>query len=51
MELHLDDNVVILKPGDKYTIEPGVVHWGISEECWLEILSIPGWTKEDNIDC
>jgi quercetin dioxygenase-like cupin family protein len=50
LELHVDDEVINLKPGDNYTIEPHKVHWATSEdECWVEIYSKPGWTKEDHI--
>ena len=50
LELHIEDKIVKLKAGDKYTIEPGPVHWAKSDnECWLEIYSTPGWTKEDHI--
>lgn len=50
MELHVDNEVIILKEGDKYTVNPPKIHWGKSEtECWVEIYSKPGWTKEDHI--
>ena|SRR3972149_713643 len=50
LELHIKDKVVELNPGDKYTIHPGTVHWAVSnDECWVEIYSLPGWTKEDHI--
>ncbi len=50
LELHLNDEVISLKTGDKYTVLPGDVHWAKSNnECWLEIYSKPGWTKEDHI--
>ena len=50
LELHDGDKTVILKTGDKYTINPGNVHWAKSDnECWVEIYSEPGWTKEDHI--
>lgn len=50
LELHIADKVVHLTEGDEYTLEPGIVHWATSEdECWLEIYSTPGWTKEDHI--
>src|SRR3989344_5921273 len=40
LELHVDKKVVMLKPGNKYTIYPGEVHWAKSEgECWMEIYS------------
>jgi len=50
LELHIEDKVVYLKEGDKYTVNPSLVHWARSKDgCWLEIYSIPGWTKEDHI--
>lgn len=50
LELHIEDKVIMLHPGDKYTIYPGNVHWAKSnDECWVEIYSKPGWTKEDHI--
>lgn len=50
LELHVGSEVFNLKAGDKYTISPNNVHWAKSDnECWLEILSKPGWTKEDHI--
>lgn len=50
LDLYLDDDIVHLSKGDTYTVKPNIVHWAESpEECWLEILSEPGWTKEDHI--
>ena len=50
LELHDGEKVVQLKEGDKYTVLPGSPHWARSDnECWLEIYSKPGWTKEDHI--
>jgi mannose-6-phosphate isomerase-like protein (cupin superfamily) len=50
LELHIGDEVIPLKTGDKYTVLPNKVHWANSNnECWLEIYSRPGWTKEDHI--
>lgn len=50
LKLRMGDEAITLKAGDKYTISPGNVHWATSEdECWLEIYSKPGWTKEDHI--
>lgn len=50
LKLHVDKKIVILHSGDKYTINPGIVHWAVSNsECWVEICSKPGWTKEDHI--
>jgi len=50
LKLYLGKKIVTLKPGSKYTISPGNTHWAKSrDECWLEIYSKPGWTKEDHI--
>lgn len=50
LDLHIGKKKITLHPGDKYTILPGNIHWAESEnECWLEIYSTPGWTKEDHI--
>jgi mannose-6-phosphate isomerase-like protein (cupin superfamily) len=32
LELHLNDKVVILNKGDKYTVEPQVIHWAKSKD-------------------
>ena len=50
LELHLEEKNIVLKAGEKYAIEPGEIHWAKSkDECWVEIYSEPGWTKEDHI--
>ncbi|MBT6690235.1 hypothetical protein HN903_03500 [archaeon] len=50
LKLYLDDKVIILQPKDEYTINPNTIHWATSEkECWVEIYSKPGWSKEDHI--
>ena len=50
MELRVGNEKIILNPGDKYTIYPGNTHWATSKnECWVEIYSKPGWSKEDHI--
>lgn len=50
LELHVGKEVVYLTPGDKYTVLPGNAHWAKSDdECWVEIYSEPGWTREDHI--
>jgi len=49
MTLYFENQKITLKTGDKYTIEPGNIHYAKSDECWVEILSRPGWTKEDHI--
>jgi mannose-6-phosphate isomerase-like protein (cupin superfamily) len=50
LEFHSDHEVFNLKKDDKITVKPGTIHWARSEnECWVEIYSEPGWTKEDHI--
>lgn len=50
LKLYYKNVVITLSAGDKYIIEPGNAHWATSDdECWLEIYSKPGWTKEDHI--
>lgn len=50
LELHNGKEIVWLHPGDKYIVRPGNIHWATSnDECWVEIYSEPGWTKEDHI--
>ena len=50
LELHIGDKIVILKTKDKYKVTPNNIHWAKSDgECWVEIHSNPGWTKEDHI--
>jgi mannose-6-phosphate isomerase-like protein (cupin superfamily) len=50
LKLRVGGEIVNLKARDEYTIKPGNIHWATSEdECWLEIYSKPGWTKEDHI--
>jgi mannose-6-phosphate isomerase-like protein (cupin superfamily) len=50
LELHVNDEVIILEVGDQYDIKPNIIHWAKSEnEAWVELISTPGWTKEDHI--
>jgi len=50
LKLHVGGEIVVLHPGDIYIVKPNNVHWGESnDECWVEIRSNPGWTKEDHI--
>ncbi len=50
LELHDEEKTIILQKGSLYTVVPPNIHWAKSEnECWVEILSKPGWTKEDHI--
>jgi mannose-6-phosphate isomerase-like protein (cupin superfamily) len=50
LELHVGEEIVELQVGERHTIDPETVHWAKSiDECWVEIFSQPGWTKEDHI--
>lgn len=50
LELHVGDEIINMRAGDKQVIYPGSVHWAKSEdECMAELRSEPGWTKEDHI--
>ena len=52
LTLHVGEETIALQAGDKYTVNPGLVHWAESvgeKECWLELYSEPGWTKADHI--
>lgn len=50
LNLYIDGEKISLGEGDKYTINPPAVHWAESrDECWVEIYSQPGWSREDHI--
>jgi mannose-6-phosphate isomerase-like protein (cupin superfamily) len=50
LALHLDDQIITLHPNEQFIVEPNHVHWATSDdECWVELYSQPGWTKEDHI--
>lgn len=50
LKLYVDDKVTELNSGDTFTVSPGTTHWAESDdEAWVEIVSHPGWTKEDHI--
>jgi mannose-6-phosphate isomerase-like protein (cupin superfamily) len=50
MELHVEDEAIYLREGDKYVITPGKVHWATSDgKSLVELYSVPGWTQEDHI--
>lgn len=50
LRLHIDDQIVNLSKDEAYTVLPEKIHWAESDnECWVELHSKPGWTKEDHI--
>jgi mannose-6-phosphate isomerase-like protein (cupin superfamily) len=42
LNLYVGEKIVTLKKGDKYTIEPNIVHWAEGNETWVECKSKPG---------
>jgi quercetin dioxygenase-like cupin family protein len=50
LELHLDDDSMLLHEGDTCNVKPGTAHWATSEdEAVVEIRSKPGWNPEDHL--
>ncbi len=50
LELHIDNQTLILNSNDTYTVLPDTIHWAKSDnEAWVEITSRPAWTPEDHI--
>ena len=50
LSLHAGDEIMELNTGDTFTVLPKTIHWAESDnEAWVEIVSHPGWTKEDHI--
>jgi len=49
VSLYVGNTVHILKEGDKYTVEPGNVHWATADSAWVRVESVPGWTPKDHI--
>jgi mannose-6-phosphate isomerase-like protein (cupin superfamily) len=50
MVLHVEDEAIQLKQGDKFVVTPGKTHWATSDgKSLVELYSVPGWTKEDHI--
>jgi len=50
LDLHVDDKTFKLDTRDTFTIHPEEVRWATSKgECWAELYSTPGWTKEEHI--
>lgn len=47
--LFLGDQQIVLKPGSKVTIKPGIIHWARANSGWIKCTSRPGWTPGDHI--
>jgi mannose-6-phosphate isomerase-like protein (cupin superfamily) len=49
LELHIDNQIIQLKPGDEYTIKPNQIHFAFGKSTWIECYSKPGWKIKDHI--
>lgn len=49
LTLFLDGEQILLGQGDEFTIKPGVVHFAVGDETWVEVRSNPGWNPDDHI--
>ncbi|MCL5676156.1 MAG: cupin domain-containing protein [Patescibacteria group bacterium] len=49
LNVYKNNQKIIVKKGQKITIEPGVVHWVEGKETWFRTTSSPGWIVEDHI--
>ena len=49
LKLTIDNNKLVLKPGEKMTIKPNSVHSAAGDETWFLTHSTPGWTFKDHI--
>ena len=48
LELHVEDQIIKLKPGDTYTIKPRTTHFALGHETWVRTTAHPGWTQSDH---
>ncbi len=48
LDLYLDGVKKVLKKGQTYSINPGVIHWAEGEWVRIRATSKPGWTMEDH---
>lgn len=49
LNFYLDGVKKVLKKGQTYTINPGVIHWGEGNWARVKVTSKPGWTMEDHV--
>lgn len=49
LTLFIDGKKIVLKEGEKITIQPNTIHSAESNEAWFYTYSSPGWTPEDHI--
>lgn len=48
LKLNVDGQVIKLKEGDEYTIEPGKMHSAEGNFTIVQVDSEPGWNKDDH---
>lgn len=48
LSVFLDEKETRLRPGDRLIIKPGVVHYALGQEAWVEVIAEPEWTPEDH---
>lgn len=50
LELHADEDILVLDEGNSYEVAAGITRWAQSEnECLVEIISKPGKTEADRV--
>lgn len=48
--LHIENETLVMNPGDTYTIRPNQVHWAEATDwAWISATSKPGWVPTDHI--
>ena len=47
--MHLDGVKHVIREGEKIEMKPGVRHYAIGDETWINVYSTPGWKPEDHI--
>lgn len=48
LEVHCDEVVTTLWPGEQISIAPGVVHWAEGNAARVRVIASPAWTPEDH---
>lgn len=49
LTLFVDDEKLILRKGDSYTVKPGQIHWAEGNFTRVKVNSSPGWSPKDHI--
>jgi mannose-6-phosphate isomerase-like protein (cupin superfamily) len=48
LNLHINDEELIMYEGQEYTITPGIIHWAEGNETWVEVYCAPAYNPEDH---